>query len=67
MLKLLFIMWLLLFMMSAYRRSASVKSNSQRTSSSIYRRQISRDVGSASLGSFKRQTSRGGISVLLIL
>jgi hypothetical protein len=44
--------------MSAYRRSTSI--NSQRSGSSIYRRQMSRDVsGSVRLGSFKRQTPRG--------
>jgi hypothetical protein len=44
--------------MSTYRRSTSI--NSQRSGSSIYRRQMSRDVsGSVRLGSIRRQTSRG--------
>ncbi len=49
---------LLFIEMSAYRRSTSM--NSQRSGSSIYRRQMSRDIsGSVRLGSIRRQTSRG--------
>lgn len=52
--------------MSAYRRSTSI--NSQRSGSSIYRRQMSRDVsGSVRLGSIRRQTSRGNLSFKLTI
>jgi len=47
--------------MSVYRRSTSV--NSQRSGSSIYRRQMNRDMsGSMRLGSIRRQTSRGNLN-----